>query len=631
MESSGAFPEIPELNGVPEDDASNPQFKFGKRGATINGLATEIFTLSLNGETTTLLPLKTWSQLDVHKWRARGKLPGTPTGLEIALDHIKLMGETIYPGEPGACARLDKLFADWLKVETERLELLKKQADSKATSPPPDPVPAVEQQTQRFEVEVDTKGQVKVHCVQGKAIAATIGLTTAGFQSLVDQRLMRKPRSVKTGVLHDWVELDGVLYSFKDGKNDSEKLARALNGNFLPGTAFGEEESIVVLGNAATATGLELQFAARVAGVPDHHRRPLDQATLELLQDPERCGLLQPGIIVKLAAPHIIFKRRTADGGEQYLPSGPDTLIKVQRRNGEQTFVDISKPLDYMRLGPKELTAAFNHPLINKIQRSDASENNRQPTPVSPPADVTQAPATKTGPPAEKAFASPPQDLSAPQATKPAAEIKPPAGEKPLPNVWLKPVLEQPTLDHTWLTWLLYQKLAAYVGDSEQTKLNGCDAWLIALGDELNPYAHGFRGIFLIQNCCLGYMGRGFLAQFETGSLLLGAQHKQFQLMGVKLVAVGLDANDHLVFITQNEIRAKSAQAALSGLRGLGVTIKGIKDVLDSDLALHTVWTVPAEQANLEEPQALESRSPNSPVRVPKVSRRAGEQTRQAA
>ena len=49
--------------------------------ATGDGKAAEVFTMTLGGETIELLPLRNWSQLDVYKWRARGKVPGTPAGL----------------------------------------------------------------------------------------------------------------------------------------------------------------------------------------------------------------------------------------------------------------------------------------------------------------------------------------------------------------------------------------------------------------------------------------------------------------------------------------------------------------------------------------------------------------------
>jgi hypothetical protein len=242
-------------------------------------------------------------------------------------------------------------------VEQERLEVVKKDADRKLAAPSKNTAPQPEQPRLHFDVEMDKIGQVHIRCIAGKETVATIGLTVAGFQSLVNQRLLRKPDSLKVGVLHDWVELEGVVYSFQNENNDGTKLARALNENFLAASALHHGESVVVFENAANATGLELQFAARVGGLPDHQRRALDQATLELLQDPDRCGLLQPGIVVKFAPPYVTFKRRTADGGEEYLCREPQNQLRVRDANGNEKLIDLSQPLDYMRLSAAELTS----------------------------------------------------------------------------------------------------------------------------------------------------------------------------------------------------------------------------------------------------------------------------------
>lgn len=596
--------------------AAELRFKFGTRWASVGGASTEIFTLTLGKETIDLLPLKNWSQLDSHKWRARGQLPGTPTGLEVALDHVKLMGETVYTREPDACVKLEKLFAEWVKLENERLELIKKQAQSNmetvSRENSPEPVQAL-----HFEVDTDAKGQVHVRCMQGKATAATIGLTVPGFQSLVSQRLLRKPRAVKTGVLHDWVELDGVLYSFQEGKNDAEKLARALNEHFLPASALGEEESIVVFGDAATSTGLELQFAARVGGVPDHHRRPLDQATLELLQDPERCGLLQPGIVVKLAAPNIIFKRRTPEGGEEYLPAGPDTQLRVRTEDGEESIIELSQPLDYMRLSPIELTAAFNHPSVNRVQK--------MPSPSRVQGDTNT---TKKTPPSSLPSERPPSKPT----HKPAHEAGPPAASFLRPNHWLGPLLRQPALDHQWLIWLLYGKMAEHVGNSEKGRLDSSDCWLITMSGANEPTHADFRGFFLIENDRLGFIGNGKTAQFGQEAVLLSTGESVLKAAGVRLLGIGIDASQHFVFLLSDDylekfgVPAETLGAALTGLKQQGVSVMSIEEATASETPIEIMWTVPAEQATSGKPQAIETQRDAATLSFPKppASNRAG-------
>src|SRR5215467_2272665 len=49
----------------------------------------EIFIMTLGSESIYLVLLKTWSQMDVYKWRVQGKLPATSPGLEVAVDHVK--------------------------------------------------------------------------------------------------------------------------------------------------------------------------------------------------------------------------------------------------------------------------------------------------------------------------------------------------------------------------------------------------------------------------------------------------------------------------------------------------------------------------------------------------------------
>src|SRR5262249_35464211 len=152
-------------------------------------------------------------------------------------------------------------------------------------------------------------------------------LTNPGFNSLVQQGFMRKPRVLRTGVLHDWVELDGNLCSFENGKNEAARLEEILNERYRPTESSVHGKEVLLLVNAASATGFDIQFPAIVAGVPGSHRHHLDEKSLELLQDKQHCKVLREEIIIKLIAPNVIFKRRTPEGGEQYLSSHPDNLV----------------------------------------------------------------------------------------------------------------------------------------------------------------------------------------------------------------------------------------------------------------------------------------------------------------
>jgi hypothetical protein len=76
-----------------------------------------IYTIGLGDQTIELLPFKNWSQLDVHKWVVQGKLPTSPAGLEVTLDHVKIAGETVRSSDPNGCAKLEHVFNEWLEME----------------------------------------------------------------------------------------------------------------------------------------------------------------------------------------------------------------------------------------------------------------------------------------------------------------------------------------------------------------------------------------------------------------------------------------------------------------------------------------------------------------------------------
>src|SRR5258708_4776268 len=105
---------------------AQPEIRIGKtiipRDADMSGVVAEVFTMTLGTETIPLLPLKNWSQLDTFKWRVRGLLPGTPPGLEVTSDHVKIAGETVTPWDPEGCAKLEKVLNEWLTLERKALE-----------------------------------------------------------------------------------------------------------------------------------------------------------------------------------------------------------------------------------------------------------------------------------------------------------------------------------------------------------------------------------------------------------------------------------------------------------------------------------------------------------------------------
>jgi hypothetical protein len=126
---------------------------------------------------------------------------------------------------------------------------------------------------------------------------------------------------------------------------------------------------VAVFANPASPTGFDIQFPASPNAFVENRKRHLNEETIELLQDNERCHVLRRGIIAKLSPPNLIFKLKTADGGECYLEPGLETTVCVVGEDGQEKTVDLSQPVDLLKVGVPELTAVFNHPAINRRAR----------------------------------------------------------------------------------------------------------------------------------------------------------------------------------------------------------------------------------------------------------------------
>jgi hypothetical protein len=91
------------------------------------------------------------------------------------------------------------------------------------------------------------------------------------------------------------------------------------------------------------------------------------------------------------------------------------------------------------------------------------------------------------------------------------------------------------------------------------------------------------------------------------------------------LVAVGLDLEQRVVFIVSNDYRGKFGvpdqvmRDELAQLRKLGAVMLSVKEALESREPLEVVWTVPAEQKEPGDPQALESARPANAGASPAV------------
>ncbi len=347
-----------------------PQIRIGKSRvpAEVDGHATavDLFTMALGDEAIYLLPLKTWSQLDVYKWRVQGKLPGTPPGLEITADRVKIAGEIILTTDPEGCAKLEKAFDDWLKLEHASLEQAKQKPQT-----PAEPAPA-QAETLAFKVELDRAGQPHIRCIEGKETQAEVACTVPGITSLINAGLMRKPASWRIGALRDWLELDGQIFRFKDGQNDLGELERVLNERYHPADENGPAQEVKVFVNEAAESGFDILFPAVHGGLMENRRRHLDTEAIDLLSDQQRCRVLRKGVIVKFTPPFFHFKLKTPDGGERELDAAPENVVAAVAEDGDRKWIDLSQPVSHVGLGAAELTAIFNHPSITRrVRRSD--------------------------------------------------------------------------------------------------------------------------------------------------------------------------------------------------------------------------------------------------------------------
>jgi hypothetical protein len=635
------------------------------------GKQMEVFTMTLGAETIELLPFRNWGQLDIYKWGVRGKLPGTPAGLEVSLDHVKLAGELVSPKDPDGGARLERIFEEWLAVERTTLELAGRKLHAKPAPLTQGPSTKRGPQPLHFHVEVDKSRQVHVECFQGSERVASIGLTPAGFNSLMNQGLLRKPGRLKVGALHDWVELDGTLCSFEKERNDAGKLEHLLNQQYIPATTLGQGKDIVIFANAASSTGFDIQFPVTVGGVIETRRRHLSEESLELLQDPVKCGLLQPGLQMKLTRPCVVLKQKTPDGGERYLEKSPASLVTVIDDDGAKKVIDLSQPVNYMRLSAVELTAVFNHPAINrhskhksveavaepesaKSFKTDPSpgapcgaEQNGDPLPgaslegngagssgnsrnsseelnlqlrepteagklsASNPATIVQAAALRSS---DAVVKSSPVQTAASAAS--CAGLTQGDENRLQPNFWLKPLLAQEPIREDWLTFLLYRRIAQRFGNSREGAFGDHSCWAIALSQIKDITDPGFKGIFLTEKGGLGFLNEGYVARFNRGVAFLGKKESALEGIGLHLLAVGLNSEQRVVFIVDENYRSKfdvteqTVRQTQERLKEHGAEVMDAQEALESDQPFELLWTVPAQQENPAEPRAVESSGP---------------------
>ncbi|MCX8108312.1 MAG: hypothetical protein N3G20_05855, partial [Verrucomicrobiae bacterium] len=302
------------------------------------------FVLAIGRESVRAEPGNTWLQTDHFKWVTRG-LMEAPQSFRVFSDGtVEINGEKIRLTDPDACERFEyELNKKFTSAITEHKPVQPRQTAT-ATQPPPDKV--------IFTVRLDHLGHLAVECRKGEEKIET-GLR--GLTGLVENGLMLRPKSIHVHPLQQWVEIDGVRYECT--AEGARALQEALNAHYAPKISS-QHAAIEIRENPAAATGFDIRFFVTRAGARFEIKGHLCQEHLDLLQDQSRCDLLKPGIVVKLAPPYLIIRRKRPDGGEEPIPELPD--------------------VQYRRITAAQLEQILNHPLIRRGGAVSSAEPETQ-------------------------------------------------------------------------------------------------------------------------------------------------------------------------------------------------------------------------------------------------------------
>jgi hypothetical protein len=162
--------------------------------------------------------------------------------------------------------------------------------------------------------------------------------------------------------------------------------------------------------------------------------------------------------------------------------------------------------------------------------------------------------------------------------------------------------------------------MAEHIGNSNEDYFGPIPCWACSLGEVEDIADPAFRGVFLTQKGGLGYLNQGHLARFRNEVAFIGNLEATIEGIGVALAALATDLEQRIVFIVTEGYRTKfgvpeqTVVQELACLRTFGALVMSVKEVLQSTETLEVVWTVPAEQEDPSDPQALESLRPDSPA-----------------
>jgi hypothetical protein len=295
------------------------------------------FSLTLGTETIHLDAGKPWLKLDAYKWVMRGLIEAPQSFHVSAAGEVDVNGEHIRPQDADAVARLEQeLNKHPSLVPQAKPAPVKPQAPGASAAGSPGAAGRVQ-----FRVHLDAMGHFALEARRGQERVET-GLR--GIASLIQHGLMTKPGALHVDPLQRAVEIDGRR--FECTAAGARELEEALNGHYAPRLEEHKDQLIEVRDNSASPTGFDLAFPGVQAGIRLRVEGHLSQEKLDLLTDTHKCELLRPGVVLRISAPRLLFRRRKTDGGEESFAELPD--------------------LDYMRCTAEQLQTALNHPVIRR-------------------------------------------------------------------------------------------------------------------------------------------------------------------------------------------------------------------------------------------------------------------------
>src|ERR1035441_2100766 len=162
--------------------------------------------------------------------------------------------------------------------------------------------------------------------------------------------------------------------------------------------------------------------------------------------------------------------------------------------------------------------------------------------------------------------------------------------------------------------------MAEHIGNSNEDYFGPIPCWACSLGEVEDIADPAFMAVFLPPMEGRGYLNQGHLARFRNEVAFIGNLEAAIEGIGVALAALAKDLEQRIVFIVTECYRTKfgvpeqTVVQELACLRTFGALVMSVKEVLQSTETLEVVWTVPAEQEDPSDPQALESLRPDSPA-----------------